>query len=488
MNTPGNDYHSRHGVAPADKRSGAESLLDSSSVHSFHCLDRDIAYSPSTMEVICLGSIDRQILEISRAARGSAGVIAALSARGFPPDATAGAIARLKGMGFLGGDCPAPATVPQRSTFYSLTLNVAQKCNLACRYCYSDNDKGQLMSKEVASRAIDFFLEEFPDITSLSVIFYGGEPLLNFDTLAHAVVHAEKRARERDLPPVKFHLTTNGTLLTEGIIKFLEEHPFKVSVSIDGPKAGHDSMRLFRSGEGSFDEVFRNFKRLLASRHIKVGTSSVITEKNCMISAHRFFSPFPLSDMKFSHATNFCDGQDKLTDGFKRDYMKDLETVARECVDKLLLFERPPAYNFEQRILMLWRKKHKEHFCPASTLRFGFSVTGEIFPCGPSTSLGENCLGDIYNGFNREGMSRFRNYLNYTNDPRCDACWAKDLCMGGCPLPQRSRVERQHCDLMKYSTELAIAVFAAVREKNEVAFTVLVDPEFARRIKELAVG
>ena len=57
-------------------------------------------------------------------------------------------------------------------------------------------------------------------------------------------------------------------------------------------------------------------------------------------------------------------------------------------------------------------------------------------------------------------MSRFRNYLNYTNDPRCDACWAKDLCMGGCPLPQRSRVERQHCDLMKYSTELAIAVFA----------------------------
>src|SRR5262249_38713531 len=66
---------------------------------------------------------------------------------------------------------------------------------------------------------------------------------------------------------VDFSLTTNGTLLTDEIIEFFQEHRFGITVSIDGPKELHDKRRFFLTAKGerrgSYEQILPRVKRLL---------------------------------------------------------------------------------------------------------------------------------------------------------------------------------------------------------------------------------
>lgn len=84
--------------------------------------------------------------------------------------------------------------------------------------------------------------------------FFGGETLLNLDTIRAAVSHAEEQGRVHR-KRVHFALTTNATLLSDEIIEFLIAHRFGVTISIDGDQQEQDRHRRFEAGEGSFDVI-----------------------------------------------------------------------------------------------------------------------------------------------------------------------------------------------------------------------------------------
>lgn len=104
--------------------------------------------------------------------------------------------------------------------------------------------------------------------------FYGGEPLLAFSLIRKIVEYAETVFLGKE---IKFFITTNATLLTEEISKFLLDHNFRVTFSIDGPKKVHDQNRIFPDGRGTFDKVMENTtmmcdmdKQNLSNESIKV--------------------------------------------------------------------------------------------------------------------------------------------------------------------------------------------------------------------------
>ena len=68
---------------------------------------------------------------------------------------------------------------------------LSEQCNLACKYCFLGNGQKEKqinteypMGKETAQKGLDYFLKQAnvqnnPD-KNLEIIFYGGEPLVNF--------------------------------------------------------------------------------------------------------------------------------------------------------------------------------------------------------------------------------------------------------------------------------------------------------------------
>ncbi len=139
----------------------------------------------------------------------------------------------------------------------ALTLILTAQCNLRCAYCYQDGKRPRRMGWPVAEAALRLLMES--DSPVLDLHFLGGEPLLEFPLLRRTVGFVSRR-----MPAgrsCRFHLTSNGTLLDEKALAFLEAHEVSTRISFDGAAAAQESR-----APGTFPILDRLFGQL-RSRH-----------------------------------------------------------------------------------------------------------------------------------------------------------------------------------------------------------------------------
>lgn len=123
---------------------------------------------------------------------------------------------------------------------------------------------------------MDFLLQNSGDRVNLEMDFFGGEPLMNFETVKKIVEYA------RSQEPVyhkkfRFTITTNGMLLTDDKIDFINREMSNVVLSIDGRKEVNDRMRPRVDGKGSYDKIIPMYKKLVDQRGERNTMSAVLT-------------------------------------------------------------------------------------------------------------------------------------------------------------------------------------------------------------------
>ena len=190
-------------------------------------------------------------------------------------------------------DIDVPPTFKQKGLVKSLCLMIAQDCNLRCKYCYA--------AERIESRHAPLTLDEYKQVidglcdlsSHLSVTITGGEPLLN---PLWQPVSAYCKAKGCTVL-----LLTNGTLINEDNIGFIQETFNLVTLSIDGPT--RETHRLTRGD--NFDQVMRAVD-LLERHGIDYTLSMTVTRLNIdqvEAMARRFggrlnYAPlFPVSDL-----------------------------------------------------------------------------------------------------------------------------------------------------------------------------------------------
>jgi len=151
----------------------------------------------------------------------------------------------------------------------SLCVILTDECNFSCAYCYEPRGKRRLDFSTLV-KALNslnpFFAPE------CVIGFYGGEPLLAFDTLRRAVEYLECLSAGRNIK-IRYTLTTNGSLLNEDILRFLAEHGFSLTLSFDG--LAQDLQRE----KGTFDFLTSVIPRILAKPRISLEINSVFSSK-----------------------------------------------------------------------------------------------------------------------------------------------------------------------------------------------------------------
>ena len=131
-------------------------------------------------------------------------------------------------------------------------LILTNNCNLACRYCFLDNNPNnehaiaKTMTKDIAFKAIDKFANYLKDnyMNSGTIIFYGGEPFIEKELFFECV----RYARKYDIKWL-YSVITNGTLVDDEIIEFCKEYDINIGLSLDGPQDIHDKNRVYRLNE-----------------------------------------------------------------------------------------------------------------------------------------------------------------------------------------------------------------------------------------------
>lgn len=136
----------------------------------------------------------------------------------------------------------------------AISVILTADCNLSCRYCYQNAKKKKTMAWASLEASLELILASRSD--EVRIDFLGGEPLLEFPMIRKAVEYVEKTR-----PPdkgVNYLIITNGTLLSEDIIAFLEAHAFETQISFDGVVEAQ-AVR----GSGTFDLLDGLFEHLL---------------------------------------------------------------------------------------------------------------------------------------------------------------------------------------------------------------------------------
>ncbi|MBW7573764.1 thioether cross-link-forming SCIFF peptide maturase [Caproiciproducens faecalis] len=357
----------------------------------------------------------------------------------------------------------------------SLCLNIAHDCNLRCEYCFAakgDFGRGRmLMPFEVGKKAIDFLIEKSVGRHNLEVDFFGGEPLMNFEVVKQIVNYARSIEKEHN-KNFRFTITTNGILLTDDKIDFINKEMSNCVLSIDGRKSVNDFLRVRADGTGSYDSIVPKFQKLVATRGDKdYYARGTFTKHNLDFTN----DVLHMADLGFDQIS-----VEPVVSDVKLDYSIKEEDLPRvfEEYDRLAntIIEKKKAgkgFNFFHFMLDLDQGPcaiKRLRGCGCGNEYVAVTPEGDIFPCHQFVGDDSFKMGNVMDGTLDIGMKHSFALANVYSKPECRNCWAKFYCSGGCNANNQQyegdihKAHKISCDLEKKRLECAIMIKAAMAD------------------------
>ena len=319
----------------------------------------------------------------------------------------------------------------------AMCLLISQDCNMRCKYCFaSTGDYGQgrkLMSVETGKKALDFLIEKSEDRKFLEVDFFGGEPMMNYEAVKEIVKYGREREKETG-KVFRFTITTNGIIMNDEQLDFINREMKNVVLSIDGRKEVHDRMRPTANGKGTYDLIADNFKRFAAVRGDKeYYVRGTYTKYNLDFSEDIMH----LYDMGFEQISVepvMADPKEPyaITEGDLAKIFKEYEILAHKISD---ILNSGKFINFFHFMIDLNQGPcaiKRLRGCGSGNEYIAVSPEGDIYPCHQFVGIDKFKMGNINEGtFDLDIKEEFAKAHVYSK-PECKKCWAKFYCSGGC--------------------------------------------------------
>jgi uncharacterized protein len=347
----------------------------------------------------------------------------------------------------------------------SISLNVAQECNLGCIYCYGQEgtygSRG-LMDTKVGEASVDFLFDQLHTAKDCSIGFFGGEPLLNFQLMKHLVPYAAERA-ESCGKNVHFTITTNGTLLTDRVIEFLNENRIGVVISIDGPREIQDHNRPFKNGDGSYDIIYPQVRKLLESRKGKVTARSTAVHDDQYYTVFNHLTGMGFRQVHIEPATGEPFDTKSIISDYRRAMGDILETIREK---RHVLFS-----NFSDLMGKTYLTTKRYHGCGAGLHYVGISTGGDIYVCHRFVGVPDFSMGTVWDFDPGPQETLIKN--NVDNRVPCSTCWARYYCGGGCIYEayfynrEIANPYTDRCDLFRTALKLSIWLYSQLKEEDQ---------------------
>lgn len=327
-------------------------------------------------------------------------------------------------------------------------LNVTQKCNLACKYCFV-HQKPLEITYKTAKDAVDFFarnaLDELrvPDIN-----FFGGEPLIRYDDIVKPIIEYIRSS----YGDYTIGITTNGTLLNEDKLKFFKKNDVGILLSVDGDKPTQDLLRTYHNGKGSFDDIPVE----LYLKYYPHGTlRATLDKKNVKYLYDNYLWGEKIG---YDRATFIINAFETWDDEEINILKENLNKITDRIIEKKRNNEFYMEYTEIEKLENVYKLQNTCSDCyfrddgqdkPAcGTCGLGGNVYGSISTNGDIYSCQEmvdnnNCeefiIGNIYTGVNDDKRIDLCNKFNTKNvacknKKRCKNCELNKVCNGGCVI------------------------------------------------------
>ncbi len=367
-----------------------------------------------------------------------------------------------------------PSFVNREPVVKALCLNVAHDCNLKCKYCFAaQGDFGgekELMSFEVGKAAIDYLIANSGSRKNLEIDFFGGEPLMNFEVVKQLVDYG--RSIEKDYNKnIRFTITTNGVLLNDEIIDYINENMHNVVLSLDGRKEINDNMRPTLNDKGSYDITLPRFKKLVEKRakdkyyYIR-GTftrDNLDFSKDVMHFADLGFKLTSVEPVVGDESNPYALREEDLPKIFE-----EYERFAVEYADRQLQGDGFKFFHFMIDLNQGPCVIKRITGCGAGNEYISVTPNGDIYPCHQFVGNEEFKMANIFDEeivLPENLKNVFREAHVYTKE-ECKQCWNKFYCSGGChanAINFNNDISKPYelgCEMQRKRTECSIMIQA----------------------------
>lgn len=346
----------------------------------------------------------------------------------------------------------------------TLVLVPTTCCNFTCPYCFEGEKQVATMSDEIVTGLISF-INECKKLETLSIVWYGGEPLLAFDRIKYILGRLKE---ETEVKITRQSVISNGYLLNDEILDFfLNENINSMQITLDGIKENHDKTRFIgkKAEISTYDKIISNIGKVLTylpDCHLSVRVN--INNNNL----EDFASLYTSLHEKHSSKNLY------VYPGFIREETEDGISM---CYDSL--FDWNARLSFyesmrEKGVHIDFNPPHVSKGCMANCINsYIIGPKGEIYKCWNDVNHPEKVIGNIASKdfVNKELFYAYQEETSPFNDPKCKECIAFPICSGGCVWYRYKNLKQGKdfniCTLFSDRALLERSLINSLEKKNE---------------------
>lgn len=337
---------------------------------------------------------------------------------------------------------------PQNPDHTYIVIAPTTFCNMQCPYCFESGfiDCAH-MDRQKQEQVVDFVKSNYSD-KNISVVWYGGEPLLNIKAIEYISTELIEFTNGQSTN-YNAGMITNGYLLTPNISDRLKSlHVRLLQVTLDGFQVSHDKRRKLKTGDATFWRIINNLDyaqdlfnislRLnVDSRNIK-GVQEILewirTHRKQWFIGKNKIVPYvaPITcvhrDMDYEYALDRCEFSNIFREFYMDYFFESFKTA---------LLEESEEYFFNQ-YCALERKAWRGVFPFSLTDSCGvlnenlivIGAEGNLYKCWDTVGVEKHSIGSITNGILKN--ERYQTWQNYFLPQKCEQCVYLPICLGGC--------------------------------------------------------
>jgi len=319
----------------------------------------------------------------------------------------------------------------------SISINIAQACNMSCSYCYADEGKFRGLAKTMRSveafRTVDFLFETSDQTADIVLGFIGGEPLLSRELLHATTRYAWSKAKAEGRT-IRFSITTNGTLIKTEDVKLFHEYPFSVTISIDGDQEMNAQSRKLKNGKDAYSsirEALNLFQK--EGRPNQLSARATVTPKsgNLLVALDHLIN-LGFDDVGFSPVLVSPDKSLEFTEQDFDNFLSNMVQCGEKALREIKLGRDYPFGNLETALQEIHKGTHRPYPCGAGAGYLSVNTKGNLFACHRFIDDKDYAMGDIFKGTNNERRLSHLKQSHVDLMEPCKTCWARYLCGGGC--------------------------------------------------------
>lgn len=340
-------------------------------------------------------------------------------------------------------------------SYMMLTIAPTMSCNFACIYCFEKNSQhNDIMVDSTIDDIVSFVQHRSKELQKLEILWFGGEPLIAIQQIKRL---SQKLIELCCIEGIEYSSTmsTNGYLLNEKIIEILIEcKVLCLGISIDGNKEVHDSRRMLKDGNGTYNRIIENI--ISASKKIYIDIKITIDKENyntiqTMLDVLKLQGVFDSKKVSVSlHQV-----QD-INDVYQHD----------KCLSDINFSKFRLEFMLKNDIhLGNIYPKPKGCFCQADQLNsWVIDSLGNLYKCISDIGIVDKKVSALKD--KKINYSNLHSYTIYdpTDEKKCKDCQYLPLCVGGCPYARLN--SNQCCSYWKYNLDEYIKEYAHILLDN----------------------